>query len=346
MKKALSADISDVISDSNIPWRHLGDSTILVTGATGLVGGALVRALSAANIELRLNLRLIGHGRNREKGKTLSRECGTAFIYGDIRSPALSGDIPGRLDYIFHCAANTKSADMAANPLEVIATAVDGARNILELATERQNKSLVYLSSMEVYGQTALSEVSETDLGFLDLFSPRSSYPESKRFCEMICAIYARQGGLPVKIARLAQTFGAGTPKDDARVFAQFARNAMSGESIELHTEGNSRGNYCSVSDTIRALLIILLEGMNGEAYNIANPNASMTIREMAEIVAAEICGGKIPVVVNVPEDILKRGYAPDVGYKLNVDKLKCLGWTPKHGLHEMYRRLLEDWRR
>jgi nucleoside-diphosphate-sugar epimerase len=216
---------------------------------------------------------------------------------------------------------------------------------MLEMARERQCKGFVYLSSMEIYGRTALREVSESDLGYLDLSSPRSSYPESKRGCEMLCAAYAAQYGVPVKIARLAQTFGAGTPENDTRVYAQFARSALAGESIELHTEGNSRGNYCDIADAVRGLLAVLLKGKDGEAYNIANPAASATIREMAELVANEVCGGKIGVVVNVPEDMEKRGYAPDAGYTLNADKLKALGWSPKYGLDRMYRRMLADWR-
>ena len=217
---------------------------------------------------------------------------------------------------------------------------------MLELAGRKNCKSFVYLSSMEVYGQAEQSDVRENDLGYLDLSNPRSSYPESKRFCEMLCAAYAAEYGLPVKIARLARTFGAGIPQDnDMRVFAQFARSVMEGRNIELHTEGKSRGNYCYISDAVRGLLTILLKGENGGAYNVANSDASATIREMADTVANEVSGGNIRVVVNVPEDILKRGYAPDVGFKLNADKLKSLGWLPKHGLNDMYRRLIADWR-
>jgi nucleoside-diphosphate-sugar epimerase len=150
-----------------------------------------------------------------------------------------------------------------------------------------------------------------------------------------------------VKIARLARTFGAGTPndEDDMRVASQFARKALAGEDIELHTPGNSIANCCYTADAVRGLLIVLIKGRSGEAYNIANPAASATIREMAEIVAGEAAEGKIKVAINVPEDIQKRGYAPDVGYRLNADKLKALGWAPKYGIAEAYRRMIADWR-
>jgi nucleoside-diphosphate-sugar epimerase len=341
---ALEADIHEVWSDDDIPWNELRGGTALVTGATGLVGGALIRALSAANAERGLGMRLIAHGRNKDKGDALALEYGLAFIGGDIRHPFTLTDAADRLDYIFHCAAITKSADMLAKPVDVVTTAVEGTKNMLELARGRRCKAFVFLSSMEVYRQTEIADVGEADLGYLDLSNPRSSYPESKRFGEMLCVSYAAQHGVPVKIARLAQTFGTGVPADDARVFAQFARNAVAGENIELHTEGKSRGNYCHISDAARGLLTVLIKGKTGEAYNVANPAASATIREMAELVANEICGGRIKVVVKASDDLRARGYAPDAGYTLKADKLEALGWKPKHGLGEMYRRMLADW--
>ena len=318
--------------------------SVLITGATGLIGTALVHAFAAASRTHGLSLRIIAHGRNTLRGAELHRDCGAEFISGDIREPIPQNILPAAIDYIFHCAAITKSVDMVAKPVDVITTAVDGTRNILELAKLKHCRSLVYLSSMEIYGQTDLAEVTETDLGYLDLSNLRSSYPESKRLCEALCLAYATQYKVPVKIARLAQTFGAGCPLDDTRVFAQFARSAISGTNIELHTEGKSKGNYCYTSDTIHALLVILLNGKDGESYNVANPKTSTTIREMAEILAREVCGGKIKVVVNIPEDIEKRGYAPDADYSLNVDKLKTLGWKPQYGLADIYRRTMDDW--
>lgn len=344
MADILQADTRDVVSDSTIPWHRLQGSTILVTGATGLIGSALVRSLAAADREHHLNIQLIGHGRNGSKGRALGQGPNFTFIEGDIRQPLALPGTAEPIDYIFHCSAITKSAAMAAHPVDVMLTAADGTKNMLDLATERHCRGFVYLSSMEVYGQTQLHEVCEDDLGPLDMSSPRSSYPESKRYCEVLCTAYAAQYGTPVKMARLAQTFGAGTSPNDTRVFAQFARSAAAGKNIELHTEGRSRGNYCYIADAIRGLMVVLLLGKNGEAYNISNPDASVTIREMAKLVAGTIGKGKTNVVVNIPGDIQARGYAPDAGYVLNIDKLKALGWIPKYGLEDMYRRMLMHW--
>jgi nucleoside-diphosphate-sugar epimerase len=347
LSDVLESDISDIVSDGNLLWEQLKDGTLLVTGATGLIGGILVRVFAAANVKYNLKMHIITHGRNEDKLKILSDECGVQTIAGDIRKPISTEKLPSSIDYIIHCAAITSSADMLAKPVDVLITSIEGTTNMLNITKESNCKSFVYLSSMEVYGQTDLREVVEADLGYLDLSSPRSSYPESKRVCEVLCTAYAAQYGVPVKIARLARTFGAGTPNDmnDMRVANQFARKALAGENIELHTTGSSISNCCYTADAIRGILTVLFKGQTGEAYNIANPDASMTIREMAELVADSVCEGTVKVIVKVPEDLQTRGYAPDVGYSINADKVKALGWKPKYGLEDMYKRMLTDWR-
>jgi len=326
MTDIIQAEIDEVLADKNIFWQELKGSTVLVTGATGLIGGALVRVLEGANERYGLNINIIAHMRK---------------THGDIRSNI---DIGAKPDYIFHCAAITKSFEMVNNPVEVINVSIDGTRNVLNLAKAAKSKSVVFLSSMKVYGQTEKVEVCEDDLGYIDLTNPRSCYPESKRLCEALCTAYYKQFGVPVKIARLAQTFGGGVPSTDTRVFAQFARSAIRGEDIVLHTKGKSVGNYCYIADAVRGLLTLLLKGENGQAYNIANPANSMTIRQMAELVANKICSGNIRVVVKIPDNIKEYGYSQDVGFTLNIDKIKELGWFPKYELIEMYKRLIEDW--
>jgi nucleoside-diphosphate-sugar epimerase len=129
------------------------------------------------------------------------------------------------------------------------------------------------------------------------------------------------------------------------RVAAQFARKALAHEDIELHTQGDSVMNCCDTIDAVYALLTIICKGEDGEAYNVANPAASMAVHKMAELVARDVCGGKIKVVIRVPDNIAARGYAPDVGYSLNINKLKALGWEPHYGLADMFCRMLEGWK-
>ena len=340
----LQEDIESTLGDPLIRWASFRDAAVLVTGGTGTIGSALARTLSAAGVRYDLNMRIIVHGRSAAKAAALKECPGVEFVGGDICEPL---NIPGNVSHIFHCAALAKSPDMAANPVGVADTSVTGTKNALTFAKDRGVKSVVFLSSMEVYGETdpTLSLVGEEDLGKVDLGSARSCYPEAKRMAECLCACFLAQYGVPVKVARLAQTFGAGSSRDDTIVAIQFARHALEGEDITLHTEGGSRGNFCYLADGVRALVLLLLDGKNGEAYNIVNPEASLTIREMAELVAERVCGGRVSVRIQIPADFAKRGYAPPVTRKLSAAKLFRLGWRPMYGLATMYERTLRHWR-
>jgi nucleoside-diphosphate-sugar epimerase len=340
--KTLYEDTEQILADANIPWEDLRDGTVLITGATGTIGAMLVRALCATDRKYGLGIRMLACGRNRSRAKPLT-EYGAEFIAHDICEPLR---LTEPIDYIIHCAAMAKSPDMAARPVEVAETSLKGTINILALAREKQVRGMVYLSSLEVYGDTdpSLPFVTESDLGRIDIGSTRSCYPEAKRMCENLCACYAAQYGVPVKTARLAQTFGASSSRLDTLAVTQFANNALAGNNIILHTEGRSRGNYCYLADAVRGLFFLLLRGENGETYNIVNPDASMTIREMAELLANEVCDGKVSVVTDVPVDIEKRGYAPDVTRRLSAEKVMRLGWRPRYGLADMYRRMMADW--
>ena len=323
-----------------------GDATLLITGATGFLGRLLVKAFLLARRMEGSGCRLLAQVRNPQKARQvfgpLLQEEGLELVVGDIREPL---SLPGPVDYIFHTASVTASKQMSTQPVETLHTAYAGTRNILELAKEKKAKGVVYLSSMEVYGQPDPEKVwiTEQDLGYLNLQDPRSSYPLGKRVAEGLCTAYGREYGVPVRIARLAQTFGAGLPREDTRVYAQFAKSVLEGRDIVLHTEGRSQGNYCYTRDAVNALLLLGLEGVPGEAYNVVNPASHMEIRQMAQLVAEEVAEGRIRVVYDLPEDPKAYGYAPSVRMRLSGDKLMALGWSPQVGLLEAYRRMLAD---
>ena len=329
----------DYISRYHLPYEQLKGSTVLVTGATGLIGSLLVRSLLAIG-----DIEVLAFVRNEEKARSIfSDNQNLRLVIGDITSRI---EIEGTVDYIFHCASVTTSKVMIEKPVETLLTSIDGTKNILELAKEKNLKSVVYISSMEMYGSfdDLDHEVKENDLGYIDPLKVRSNYPECKRLCENMCIAYLSEYDVPVKIARLAQTFGAGILPGENRVFAQFARSAINGENIVLHTKGLSEGNYCYTRDCMTGLLSILLKGKNGEAYNVSNPVSHITIADMAKMVAEKIANGKIEVVFDIPENN-NFGYAADTKMKLNSDKLQALGWKPEVGLEESYRRMIEGMR-
>lgn len=319
--------------------------SFLITGASGYIGSMLIRELLLRNHKDCIT----AVARDAEKAHNILPP-GVQIDVADITDDAAMAALPVDFDYIVHCAAVTKSEEMKAHPVEVADGIVQGTRNVLELARRskeaRTLKSMVYLSSMEVYGDIDCSDghrVSEEEQGYVDPSVPRSCYPMGKRMAENLCADYFHEYGVPVKIARLAQTFGHGVQAEDSRVFAQFAKSAMQGKDIILHTSGNSMGNYSAIEDTVSGILALLTSGADGEAYNIVNEKNTMRIREMADLVARDIAGGRINVSFDIPEDN-EYGYAADTGLMLSSKKLEGLGWKPTKGLWEMYFDMINDW--
>lgn len=242
MSMNILKDDLEYITNFNLPYQKLKEHTVLVTGATGLIGFQLIKALLAIG-----NIRIIALIRNMDKAKriyTKEEIQNISFVIGDIVEKI---NIDMDVDYIFHCAAVTTSKMMINNPVETIITSVNGTNNILKLALEKSSKSVVFISSMEMYGafNSNVGEITEETIGYIDPLELRSNYPESKRLCENMCIAYLHEYNVPVKIARLAQTFGAGILPWENRVFAQFARSVLNETDIVLHTKGLSEGNYC-----------------------------------------------------------------------------------------------------
>lgn len=336
----------EAIASSKLNWDAFRNKTVLVTGATGLVGSYTVRALAAGNRIHHCEMQILGMVRSAEKAQNiygpLLERGDVSLLIGDVRTPI---DCPTPVDFIIHGASVTASKEMVTRPVESIATSIQGTQNILQFAVDQKITSIVYISSMEMYGtpDPDLEYVTERDYGFVDVLNVRSCYPEGKRMCECLCSAYASEHRLPVKIARLAQTFGAGVNPTESRVFAQFARSLIHSEDIVLHTEGKSYGNYCATYDCVRGLLTILLAGTDGEAYNVVNERTNIRIRDMAQMIADQ-SHGAIQVRFDIPADALKYGYAPDVKMRLSSAKLRTLGWSPEVDLPEMYRRLITSW--
>lgn len=341
--KIVDEDLKRLTELEFIDWNKLNDSVIFVTGATGLIGETLVKSLLYQSKIRGNNIKLVCSVRNIEKAKKMFAEymqdSNLVFCVGDINEKIVYED---KIDYIIHGASVTSSKMFVEKPVDTIMTAINGTTNVLEFAMEKQVKSMVYLSTMEVYGTPKTDDkVAEKDYAYMDHLNVRSSYPESKQMVECLCASYCKQYNVPVKIARLTQTFGPGIDYNDGRVFAEFARCVIENRDIVLHTKGETKRNYLYTFDAVSAILTILLAGSDAEAYNVANENTYCSILEMAEMVATINTEGKVQVKIEI-EDESKFGYAPVLKMNLDTSKLKSLGWKAEIELEGMFRRMIE----
>lgn len=314
------------IFKGNLPWEKLSGANILVTGATGLIGGCLVEALM---MNPRRDYQVYASGRNEERAKARFKDYvdnpAFHFVQYDVMQ-SLQSDV--HFDYIIHAASNASPNFFAQKPVEVIKSNIDGVAHLMEYGLSHGMRRFLYVSSGEVYGEGDGRVFTEDYSGYVNPTSPRSCYPSSKRAAETLCVSYAAEYGADVVIARPCHVYGPYFTEQDNRVYAQFIRNVLCGEDIVMKSTGEQFRSWCYVVDCVSALLHILLKGTSGEAYNIADADSNISIRELAETVAA--IGGR-KVVIDLPDADEKRGFNPVTKSVFSTEKLEDLGWLPQN---------------
>ena len=317
-------------------YEELRGKCVGITGATGLLGSCMVNCLLALNDEYQLGMTIVCFVRDTEKAANMFERV--VVVHHDFsKKEEMPQNV--QVDYLIHFASPTASQYFVSRPVETMLTDFDGTAQVLHFGFAQNVASIVNVSSLEVYGSIYddAEALTEDKQGYIDPMQTRSSYPIAKRAAESLCHAYAREYGVHVKTARLAQTFGAGVTKDDKRVFAQFARNVIAGEDIVLHTTGELSRCYCYTIDAMEAILFILLRGEDGEAYNVANESTYISIIDMARFLCSTFNPGCKPVV-ELKEGM---GYSPMTKLRLSCEKVRSLGWTPRYDMKTMFQRLI-----
>ena len=313
----------------------LKDKSFLITGASGLIGSFLVDLLRYFGETSGLRVGICAAGRNpaalEERFSSHVGKAGFRLLRYDVNDRL---DVEEKFDFIVHAAGNSSPGGFSADPVGTITANVFGVYNLMEYARGAGIERFLYVSSGEVYGQGAegLEAFEESYSGYVDSTSPRSCYPNGKRAAETLGVSYFKQYGVDFVIVRPCHTYGPTALGSDNRASAQFVNDALAGKDIVMKSPGLQRRSYCYVADSVSALLSVLLRGKSGEAYNIANSASIVTIREMAETLAAK-AGRK--VVFDVPEEAERQGYNPVTQSVLASKKLEALGWKGSYSLAE-----------
>lgn len=315
-----------------IDWNKLSNKVILLTGGTGLIGRYLTDLIMYKNIFDNLHCTIVSLCRNENKAKSIFSKYtlndNFKILVGDVRDKI---NYDGNIDYIIHAASNTYPIQYATDPVGTITTGVLGTYNLLNLAVNKKIEKFIYISSFEVYGTiNGVKEIGENDFGFINSTILRSCYPESKRVSESLCVGFSEQYGINTSIVRLSRVFGPTMNLESSLATAQFIKNSLSDTDIVLKSDGEQLYSYNYVGDAVMAILTVLINGKDKEAYNVADDNFNARLKDFAKI-SADYVNKK--VIFDLPDEIEKKGFSNSIMNVLNSDKIKNIGWYTNEDL-------------
>jgi len=346
MNSIIIEDINQIIF-RNLPWQTLENKTIFLTGANGMLPAYLVYTIIFLNKQKGLNIKLLVLVRSKEKALNKFSEFlgqdNFKLLVQDVSQPIV---IDEKIDIIIHAASQASPKYFGVDPVGTINANVLGVNNLLILGRDNNIENFLFFSTGEVYGATnQLAEIKEEDYGYIDILNVRSCYAESKRLAETMCVAWWHQYGIPVKIARIAHSYGPGMLPDDGRVFADFVFDVVNNNNIILKSDGSAKRPFCYISDCIVGLFTILFNGENGNAYNVANEKEYYSIKELVHILVGLFPEKKLTVEYQTPHNIDTSYYlkSPVTNVRLSVNKLMQLGWYPTIGVKAGFRRTIQS---
>ncbi|WP_370807008.1 NAD-dependent epimerase/dehydratase family protein [Dialister hominis] len=334
-------DIKNII-DLDLPWNKLQNHSLLLTGASGLIGTMLVDVLMAKNEKEQLNCKIYAVGRNEKKAKKRfvdywENPC-FCFVAMDVNKPI---QFEENIDYIIHAASNTHPKLYASDPVGSLMTNLEGTYNLLEYGRTHNLKRMLFLSSVEIYGQALHSNdvFDEKYCGYIDCNGVRACYPEGKRAGEALCNAYISKYGMDIVIPRLSRVYGPTMRLDDSKAMSQFLMNGVRGEDIVLKSQGLQKFSYCYVGDVVQGLLYCLLKGECGEAYNIADVKTDLLLKDITQYIAS-LNGRK--VAFDLPDVMEQKGFSKVTVGVMDSTKLQRLGWYPFDDLKSGLKKTIE----
>jgi UDP-glucuronate decarboxylase len=229
---------------------------------------------------------------------------------------------------IFNLACPASPIHYQFDPVQTTKVSVHGAINMLGLA-KRVKAKILQASTSEVYGDPSVHPQQESYWGNVNPIGPRSCYDEGKRCAETLFFDYHRQHTLPIKVARIFNTYGPGMQPHDGRVVSNFIIQALSNQDITIYGEGNQTRSFCYVDDLVEGLIRLMETSGNVTGpVNLGNP-AEFTIRELADLVI-DLTGSSSKTIFRpLPEDD-PRQRCPDITKARDL-----LAWKPVVGLRD-----------
>lgn len=336
------------LADSLELASALSGKTLLVTGASGFLGGSLVQTAIACNdlLEGGEPVRVVAVVRDEERARMRLGEAGhdraIEFIVQDVNRP-LPESV--RFDYAVHAASPATPRAFGADPVGTMLPNLLGTKNVMEAAERTRASSVLFLSTSEIYGRLPAESIPtrETDLGIVDPTDLRSCYAESKRAGETLCVAWHERGGVPVKIARPFHIYGPGMSLGDGRIFSDLVANVVQGGPLVLRSDGSAVRSYCYVRDATAAFFTILLHGTSPNAYNVGDPASEVSVLELAQLLVDMFPERKLTIQHETRAADDTYIPSPTSRSSPHVARLQELGWHPTIGLAEGFSLTVES---
>jgi len=336
-------DIENIIEGitPKLLLEKLSNKTVLITGATGMIGSYFVYTLMQLNEIYGANIKIKLVIRNIDKlDKNVLDNKNIEVIVQDVIEPIKTN---GKIDYVIHAASPASPKIMKEHPVETNLANTIGTANTLNIAHKNNAEGYLFISSREIYGEPVGNQELFTESGLLgqvDPLVPRNGYAEGKKAAENLCSGYKDEYNLNTKIVRLAHTYGPGMSIYDGRVQADFLKNVLNNEDIILKSDGSSVRTYTYISDAITAMFLVLLKS-NDIVYNISDENSKTSIKELAEVLVNIYPEKNLNLVFDIPKETQK-GCANFKNGILSSEKLRTeLNWTPRYSIAEGFKRTL-----
>jgi UDP-glucuronate decarboxylase len=337
------------IFNSDIDWSKFFNKTILISGANGFLPAYLVETLlylnfvnPSSNVKVVALVRSIDNAKIRFKA--YSENQNLIFIFQDVSNPI---QLNTKIDFIIHAASQASPKYYGIDPVGTLSANVLGTFNLLKLARENKVESFLFFSSGEVYGELDASQIpiDENTFGYVNPTNVRSCYAESKRMGENICVSYHHQFDVPIKIVRPFHTYGPGMKLDDGRVYADFVSDILKNQNICMHSDGAAVRAFCYLSDATIAFIKVLLEGKNGEAYNVGNPEEEYSVLKLANTLVDLYPQKKLQVIKKVTSNSNNYLKSPLKNNSPNITKIRQLNWRPLVAVQEGFKRTIESYK-
>jgi UDP-glucuronate decarboxylase len=308
--------------------KTLDSLRVAVTGGAGFIGSFLCERLVEENHEV-ICIDNFYTGRRRNVAHLLGRP-NFELLRHDVTMPLYI-----EVDQIYNLACPASPVHYQFDPVQTTKTSVHGAINMLGLA-KRTKARILQASTSEVYGDPGVHPQQEEYWGNVNPIGVRACYDEGKRCAETLFFDYRRQHGMPIKVARIFNTYGPRMHPNDGRVVSSFVVQALRGEPITIYGDGSQTRSFCYVSDLVEGLIRLMNtpEEVTGP-INLGNPS-EIAIGELAEQIVA-LTGSRSPIEYReLPADDPVRR-RPDVRKARQL-----LDWSPTVPLREGLLRTVE----